>query len=1092
MNGAVGPEPEGPVPPARSGVRGFADRWPFRRKLDLLVGVPLVVVAALLAYVISGLVGQAQDAASAARLVRDSRQVAELVDRVQTEHQQAILLSVRYESATSGTRPSLTPYRQAQQAVQQQVDTVRRTFGSRLPPAEAQVLKEIEGMSSLRSTVEQSYLPADNIDPAYTSAVDDLIDGLGLDLSGNLSTTRTGSLLDSLLRAEAAHSTFETSVFSAQTGDANALIEFTQAVGAQELYTSEAARFGRYATAAQTSQLSKVEQGRAWNTISLQYAGLQVDPSALERGTPQAIRTSLDQALRAYPDYRTQAQTRLTVTGSLIGQIAHRADSASRSAWWRAAWLLGATLLGFAVWLLLSVAIRRSVIRPVQALTGAAAEVAEVAGQELARVADDDAEDSGPPRLREMPITARDEIGDLAAAFNRVQTTAAALLERQVLSRRNTAEMFGNVGRRVSNLTARQLSLIDAVERGETDPELLERLYRIDHLAVRLQRNADSLMLLAGIRESGMEASPTALTNVVRASLGQIEGYQRVSLTADTEVTVAPDIIADLTLMLAELLENAVSFSPALSPVEVAVRSGAEGALIEVRDHGLGMSAERLAEENARLIRRERLDLVPTKVLGLFVVGSLARRWGIRVMLTRTPGGGVTAQVAIPSSLLLMTGSFAEPSPQRADTGAQRAAYGPGPYGGQDRQPAQDRHNEHDQYGQYGQHGQHGQGGPYGQQYQPQQQAEPARAQGPQAEPQRRQNPYAENRRTPSWAPYPDADEHPQPPARPEQQYAQPFAERPAPSAPFGGPMGGATGPQPGRGQAYGGGPQAPYGGERPQPAAAPGHEVQPALRPGQLEPLPRRVPRRTAQGGGPQSAPGGPSQVGNRQGLPSQGTPQGPQPDQQHTYRPNSPYDQRNGRQNGRQHTGRSGFPQDPYAAGSGVPGYPNGTQNGAQNGTQNGSPYGGPDGYSSEPRSGLPGGYRDASRNGGYPEGSGPAGSLPRRAAGRHAGAPAGSGEGGSGRPTEAGPAHARPEGEARPLRRRVRGATLGPTFGGTSGQPMAARPRVADADEVRSELDEFEAAVERAHRDTAAAADGGSGGTTRNTGFPEGAEE
>ena len=312
--------------------------------------------------------------------------------------------------------------------------------------------------------------------------------------------------------------------------------------------------------------------------------------------------------------------------------------------------LLGLALLGFAAWLGFSFLVRRSVVRPLAALTGAAQQVVEVAGEELARVEDEDDEsaDSTPLRPRPIPVPVRDEIGDLAEAFNQVQFTAAALLERQVLSRRNVGEMFGNVGRRVSNLTTRQLTLIDAVEREETAPDVLERLYRIDHIAVRLQRNADSLMLLAGIREAELDARPTALANVIRAGLGRIEGFQRVSLRSETEVTVAPDIIGDLTLMVAELLENAVAFSPSETPVEVVVRPGTDitadgGALIEVIDHGLGMGAERLEEENARLIRRERLDLVPTKVLGLFVVGSLARRWGIRVTLSRTPGGGVTA-----------------------------------------------------------------------------------------------------------------------------------------------------------------------------------------------------------------------------------------------------------------------------------------------------------------------------------------------------------------------------------------------------------------------------------------------------------------
>ncbi|MFD5252777.1 ATP-binding protein [Streptomyces bobili] len=637
----------------RRGLRGFADRWPFQRKLNVLVGVPLTVIALLLTWVIADLVEESGNSESAARLVRDSAQVAQLVADVQAEHQQAILLSVRHEASFDGGTPSTSAYRIAQLAVDTQIQRVRDAFGDRLPDTEAQALHEIEGLAGLRDTIEQGYLPADNIDPAYSGAADGVIDGLGLERNAALATTFTGSLLDSLLRADAAHGAYETGVFSARTGDSNALIEFTGAVGSHELYTYQAERFARFATEAQTDLLGDIEHNAAQAVIGQHYAELAVDPSALQAESQSAIRVAFREALDSYHHYNEQAETRLTITGSLIDQIADRADAAAASAQWRAGLLLSLALLGFAVWIGLAALVRRSVIRPVLALTGAAQEVADVAGRELARVADDDAEESGPPRLRELPVTADDEIGALAEALNNVQTTAAALLERQVLSRRNVAEMFGNVGRRVSNLTTRQLSLIDAVERGETDPALLERLYSIDHIAVRLRRNADSLMLLAGIRETVLDSGPAALTNVVRAALGQIEGFQRVQLYAGTEVLVEPDIIGDLTLMIAELLENAVSFSPEGSPVEVRVRPGDDGATITVADHGLGMSADRIAEENARLVRRERLDLVPTKVLGLFVVGALARRWDIDVTLSRTPGGGVTAEVSIPSTLLL-------------------------------------------------------------------------------------------------------------------------------------------------------------------------------------------------------------------------------------------------------------------------------------------------------------------------------------------------------------------------------------------------------------------------------------------------------
>jgi HAMP domain-containing protein len=424
-------------------IRGFADRWPFRRKLNLLVGVPLAVVAILLAYLIADEIGQSRDASDAAQLVRDSAQVAKLVNLVEAEHQQAILLSVRFEATNDGGTPSLNAYRAAQMSVDKQVQKVYDTFGDRLPDTEAQALKEISGLQTLRDTIAQSYLPADNIDPAYTNASEGLIDGLGLEHNADLSTTFTGNLLDSVLRADAAHSSFETSVFSATTGDTNALIEFTNAVGAYDQYTYQAARFARFATDQQAEQLSGIEHSLAQASIGEAYAELQIDPSGLQAETPGEVRKAFADAMNDYSDYPAQAASRLKITASLINQIAQRADSASSDASWRAGLLLNLSLLGFALWILFAVIVRRSVVRPVQALTGAAQQVAEVAGRELARVADDDAEDAGPPLLREMPVTARDEIGDLAEAFNHVQTTAAALLERQVLSRRNVAEMFG-------------------------------------------------------------------------------------------------------------------------------------------------------------------------------------------------------------------------------------------------------------------------------------------------------------------------------------------------------------------------------------------------------------------------------------------------------------------------------------------------------------------------------------------------------------------------------------------------------------------------------------------------------------------------
>ncbi|MEU5019561.1 ATP-binding protein [Streptomyces angustmyceticus] len=623
---------------------------------------PVAVVGVLLAIGVDNQMDKALDAGRTEELVRDSEQVTRLINDIQAEHRQALLLSVEQEAARPGAAlPSTATYRAAQRSTDAQVTTVRSAFGSGLPKEGARALEYVRGLAVLRDKVERGSVPAAGIDPAYAAAVDYLIDGIGLDRFLGTSSSSVTDLLDTVLRADAAHATYESGVFSAQTRDANALTEYTRAVGAHQLYEEQAAHFARIASPSQVLRLGGIERDAEANGIDAQFAELQIDPASLQGQTPEQLRKAIAAGSR-------QAEARLDITRSLIEDIAARAETLSADALRNALLMLGLALLGFASWLTFSVQVRRSVVRPLTALTGAAQQVVDVAGEELARVEEDESTDSTPLRPRPIPVPVRDEIGHLAETFNQVQVTAAALLERQVLSRRNVAEMFGNVGRRVSNLTSRQLMLIDAVEREETDPDVLQRMYRIDHIAVRLQRNADSLMLLAGVRDPELEARPTSLVNVIRAGLGQIEGFQRVSLRSETEVTVGPDVVDDLTLMLAELLENAVSFSPSDTPVEVVVRPGTDitadgGALIEIIDHGLGMSADRLGEENARLVRRERLDLVPTKVLGLFVVGSLARRSGIRVALGRTPGGGVTASVWLPSALLPAVLPAGTPSP---------------------------------------------------------------------------------------------------------------------------------------------------------------------------------------------------------------------------------------------------------------------------------------------------------------------------------------------------------------------------------------------------------------------------------------------
>lgn len=649
----LGLTPPKPKPGLRSRIGDTIEGVSFRHKLNILVTVPVLVISVLFSVVVGAEVDSAQSAGNQADLVRNSGQVARLIDDLETEQQQAIRLMGRADAQQLATSPDvMARYKDAYDATTAQAAVVRGAFGSGLPVLEATALSQVDGLDVVRPRVMDGQLPANDIDNAYGSSISALVDGLGLTASTD-GDPRLSQLLDSLLRADTAHAVFETNLLSTQTNSSNSLLEFMSAVGYRREYDAQVQRFATMASPEQVTQLGGMDHNGAESFLDTQFAMLEVLPGKID-GTGVAGRYGAVTPVEStYPKVIAESAIRLAITESLTSQIASSADDNSTASWWRAGLLLALALLIFVTWVTLSVLIRHSVVRPVQRLTKAARKVAAVTEQELLRVADDDSADESPARLEALPILAKDELGELAMAFNRVQDTAADLLERQVVSRRNIAEMFGNIGRRVSNLTTRQLTLIDAVERGETDPELLEQLYRIDHIAVRMQRNADSLMLLAGIRESELDGRPAPVSHVVRAALGQIEGYQRVSLRTESDPTVSPDVVGDLVLMLAELLENAASFSPAHSSVEVTVRDAPDGAaLVEVVDHGLGLGSDRLAEENARLVRRERLDLVPTKVLGLFVVGTLARRWGLPVALSRTPGGGLTGRVTIPAGLL--------------------------------------------------------------------------------------------------------------------------------------------------------------------------------------------------------------------------------------------------------------------------------------------------------------------------------------------------------------------------------------------------------------------------------------------------------
>ncbi|MFD6400520.1 nitrate- and nitrite sensing domain-containing protein [Nocardia sp. NPDC060249] len=295
----------------------------------------------------------------------------------------------------------------------------------------------------------------------------------------------------------------------------------------------------------------------------------------------------------------------------------------------------------------------RAIVRPLAQL---ATEADDVASTRLPEViaAWHSAADAhpDPPAPVRTPPGASVEIAAVADALDRVQTTAFDLASEQALVRRNTTESMANLARRNQNLVRRQLGLISEFEREELDPKALSNLFELDHLATRMRRNAESLLVLVGEASPRRWAEPIALTDVIRAGLSEVDDYRRVVLRRIDDIAVTGAVVSELAHILAELIENGLAFSPPDLEVEVYGRKVAGGYLLAVVDHGVGMPAEQLAEANARLRGEQDFIVASTRYLGHYVVGRLAGRLGIDVELNTSPVSGIVARLLLPPSLL--------------------------------------------------------------------------------------------------------------------------------------------------------------------------------------------------------------------------------------------------------------------------------------------------------------------------------------------------------------------------------------------------------------------------------------------------------
>ncbi|MGZ3101614.1 nitrate- and nitrite sensing domain-containing protein [Streptomyces sp. H72] len=329
--------------------------------------------------------------------------------------------------------------------------------------------------------------------------------------------------------------------------------------------------------------------------------------------------------------------------------------------------VLGVSLVGAFV-------VARSMIRSLRRLEDTATRVAQDRLPELVKQLSETDPQDVDTSVESVGVHSRDEIGRVAAAFDDVHREAVRLAAEQALLRGNVNAMFTNLSRRSQGLIQRQLSLISELESREADPDQLSSLFKLDHLATRMRRNGENLLVLAGEEPGRRWTRPVPLVDVLRAAASEVEQYERIELASVPTTEVAGRVVNDLVHLLAELLENATSFSSPQTKVKVTGHALPDGrVLIEIHDTGIGLSPEDLAAINERLASPPTVDVSVSRRMGLFVVGRLSQRHGIRIQLRPSDSGGTTALVMLPVDVA-QGGRKPQPKPGQGPSGGGPAA----------------------------------------------------------------------------------------------------------------------------------------------------------------------------------------------------------------------------------------------------------------------------------------------------------------------------------------------------------------------------------------------------------------------------------
>ena len=476
--------------------------------------------------------------------------------------------------------------------------------------------------------------------------------------TGNATLQSDVSVLNALLRMEDDASLQRAYLYQALASPQpaltpSALQDLNQATEQQQADTSA---FDQSATVAEQQTLNntvagpQVDEAKSAEKLAVATANAG---QALNIGKPQTCAERELGGLLAWPPRASQIQQMREVSNGLVGDITAQANSLESNSLHNAIIVSVATLLLLILVLLITTFVARSMIRPLRKLRSDALEVAGSKLPEMVRRLSESEGGDASAEIEPIGVTSTDEIGEVARAFDQVHREAVRLAADEAMLRGNLNAMFVNLSRRSQSLIERQLSLIDNLEQTEQDADRLSSLFRLDHLATRMRRNSENLLVLAGHEAASRRWSqPVPLVDVLRAAISEIEQYERVVLNVQPGIQVIGQAVNDVVHLVAEIVENATTFSPEDTQVYVTgqpLTSG--GVLLDITDNGVGISEQEMAHANWRLDNPPVVDVAVSRRMGLFVVGRLAARHGVRVRLRHAQSGGLTALIWLPESV---------------------------------------------------------------------------------------------------------------------------------------------------------------------------------------------------------------------------------------------------------------------------------------------------------------------------------------------------------------------------------------------------------------------------------------------------------